>query len=142
MKTLSLGLGLGILTAALVSAIAENPQPKPADQELRSARLDPQMYLFTEQHTTKVDSPHQELMITNAVEEDGKPTVVSMKSNCLRIFRVNAAVDDFTKQGGIYWRSGQTTGKLKLKTPGALVMVVRDGAGNVHWYSLMLDLRC
>jgi hypothetical protein len=98
---------------------------------------------LAEQVTSRLDGPDEghDLVITSATP-DARGTLIYVPSRSMRIFRADAGVDEFTKQGGLYWRLGNTRGKTQFKQPGALVMVVRDGEGTVHWYSLEFDLRC
>ena len=54
----------------------------------------------------------------------------------------DAGVDEFTRQGGWYWKCGKVEGKSQFKQPGALILAVRQQDGAVEWYSLHLDVRC
>jgi hypothetical protein len=67
---------------------------------------------------------------------------VAVPRGSMRIFVADAGHDEFTRQGGMYWKCGKTQGKFQFKQIGAPVMVVRDKDGTVHCYSLVLDLRC
>jgi hypothetical protein len=119
------------------------PAQVPVDKPLELALQSPSAFMFAEQVTSSLDGPGDghDLVITSATP-DARGTVIYLPSRSMRIFRADAGVDEFTKQGGLYWRFGNTIGKTQFKHPGALVMVVRDGEGTVHWYSLEFDMRC
>lgn len=103
------------------------------------------LVLDTDQHS-------RDLVITSACDNEGKPVEVHVRSRSVRIFRANPTVDEFTSQGGVYWRFRDKTGKVTLKrTPGLdlrskrhsgpIVMVVRDEE-TVRLYTMSLDIRC
>ncbi|HEY1603392.1 MAG TPA: twin-arginine translocation signal domain-containing protein [Pirellulales bacterium] len=95
------------------------------------------------------DKYSRDLLITSAVDEQGNKVEVGVRSRCVRIFRADPTVDEFTSQGGVYWRFRDFSGKVKLKTTpgwghahsGAIVMVVREEE-TVRLYTMNLDLRC
>ena len=140
--------GLAILTATLVSGAqtpAGKPAAKPVDEELASAIKNPSNYFFSEQITfkTSVTDPHTfELIITSAKDPEHDRRGEIVRPGTMRIFRANANVDDFTKKGGFYWKCGTTEGKAEFKTPGAIIMVVRDMDGTVRCYTMFHDVRC
>jgi hypothetical protein len=119
------------------------PAQVPVDKPLELALQSPSAFMFAEQVTSRLDGPGEghDLVITSATP-DARGTLIYVPSRSMRIFRADAGVDEFTKRGGLYWRFGNTRGKTQFKQPGALVMVVRDGEGTVHWYSLEFDVRC
>jgi hypothetical protein len=127
---------------------AVDPQPaKPTDDPLLELALkSPNLFMFDEQVTfkTSTTAPHTyHLMVSSVRDPLGSNNEgVDIPPGSMRIFRAGAGRDDFTKQGGLYWRCGDSQGKVKFKQPGALVMVVRDQDGTVRCYSLMLDFRC
>jgi RNA polymerase sigma factor (sigma-70 family) len=126
-------------------AKADNEAPKVGDVRLRSARSNPSIYMFAEQATSKIDpdAPRSfNLVITSARNEDGRPEDVVVRPGTMRVFRADAGVDEFTRQGGWYWRCGAVEGKSQFKAPGALIMVVRLHDGTIQWYSLVPDFRC
>ena len=115
------------------------------DGALDNALKNPHVYMFGERVTSKTDptAPHGfDLVITSARDVDGKPEQVMVRPGTMRIFRADAAVDEFTKKGGWYWKCGKVEGKSQFKEPGALIMVVRQQDGAVEWYSLVIDVRC
>lgn len=126
---------------------AEPPkaEPPPVDHMLENALKNPYLFFFGEQATSKTDpnAPRSfDLVITSARNVKGEREEVTVRPGTIRIFRADAGVDEFTKQGGWYWKCGGVRGKSQFKAPGALVMVVRLSDGTVQWYSLHLDIRC
>jgi hypothetical protein len=145
----SLAIGATVVAnRALGQAQAADRQPvKPAnDPELAGALKNPYMFMFAEQVTfkTSTTAPHSfDLVITSARDpEGGHNDGVHVRPGTMRIFRADTGRDDFTRQGGIYWRCGDVQGKVRFKKPGPLVMVVRDQDGTVRCYSLEMDIRC
>ena len=118
--------------------------PNAKDEALASAIRHPHNYMFREQVDVKLegDKHSRELVITSARNEDQKSVKEFIRSGTMRIFRADPDVDDFTKQGGLYWRFNGKEGKVQFKQPGAIVMVVRDHDDHVRFYSLQPDLRC
>jgi hypothetical protein len=108
-----------------------------ADPSLEKAQRNPQNFMFVEQVTSKTDDASSDLVVTSAKGSD-----VNVRPGTMRIFRADANRDDFTKKGGWYWRCGKAQGKSQFETAGALIMVVRQKDGTVHWYSLTPDYRC
>lgn len=140
------GLAVGarvVITNEVLADESVKPAQVPVDKPLELALQSPSAFMFAEQVTSRLDGPGEghDLVITSATP-DARGTLIYVRSRSMRIFRADAGVDEFTKQGGLYWRFGNTRGKTQFKQPGALVMVVRDGEGTVHWYSLAFDLRC
>jgi hypothetical protein len=136
-----------LLTAGVgVLALGQSAEAAPpTDGELDNALKNPHVYMFGERVTSKTDptAPHSfDLVITSARGVDGKPEQVMVRPGTMRIFRADAAVDEFTKKGGWYWKCGKVEGKSQFKEPGALIMVVRQQDGAVEWYSLVIDVRC
>jgi hypothetical protein len=145
-----LAVGAGVLAAqpspAQEAPAASDPSGKPSvDRQLEMALKDPERFQFTEQFTFKTSTtdPHtQHLEITPVQGSRLGYDVVAVPTGTIRIFRADAAPDEFTKKGGLYWKCGKDQGKLQFKQPGPLVMVVRDKDGTVHCYSLAMDYRC
>jgi len=145
-----LAVGAGVLAAqqspAQEATAASDPSGKPsADRHLELALENPERFQFTEQFTFKTSTtdPHtQHLEITPVQASRLGYDVVAVPTGSMRMFRADAARDDFTKQGGLFWKCGKDEGKLQFKNAGPLVMVVRDKDGTVHCYSLAIDYRC
>ena len=119
--------------------------PKPVtDPELAAAIREPQAFMFQEQVTFQLDAEDRwrELFVISARGPQGSLEKVRCPSSAIRIFRADAGQDDFTRQGGIYWRCHKTEGTIQFKKPGAIVMIVRDQEGTVRCYSLARDFRC
>ena len=140
--------GLVILSATLVSG-AQTPAgkapAKPVDTGLENALQHPSHYMFGEQVTfkTSVTEPHTfDLIISSANDPLYGGKGVTVRPGTMRIFRADASVDDFTKKGGFYWKCGKTEGKAEFKTPGSIIMVVRDMDGTVRCYTMVPDYRC
>ena len=122
----------------------EGVQPLPTnDAALAQALTDPWRFMFSEQVTFKLegDGSH-ELTITSAKDAEGKPARIFVRSACLRVFRADAAVDAFTREGGVYWQFDKRLGTFKFKEPGALILIVREHDDTVRCYSLAIDFRC
>jgi hypothetical protein len=147
--------GLAVVGAAGVAtspAVGQEPKqpadPSPAaqakDTHLASAIKNPQLFMLGEPVTFRLegDGHGRDLVVTSALDAEGKKISVHLRSGTVRVFRVDASVDEFTKQGGLYWRFHDTQGKAKLKTPGAVVMMVREGYSTVRCYEMMFDFRC
>jgi hypothetical protein len=144
MRTILSVLGLFLVLSAIVSATpqAELKSSKGnLDSMLELAQNSPSTFMFGEQLTTKIDG-YSELTISGTLSETGEAGFARLKPGKMKILRLDASKDDFTKQGGFYWRSGKTEGKAQFKNRGAIVMVVYQMDGTVHWYSMILDLRC
>ena len=147
-------LGRGQEQAESATPATNKRQPEIIDHALLSASRSAGSYMFREELTTEIESKHQTLIITSARDVYGKPTSQRVKSSSVSFFRVDAAYDDFTVQGGWYWKCGEQRGKLKFEyspenlmtkfseSAGPLVMVVRRIDGSVQWYLLDYDLRC
>lgn len=116
----------------------------PEDSALEQAVRNPAAFMFREQVMFKLegDGHSRDLYITSAKDADGKPLRVRVPSAAVRIFRADASVDDFTRNGGVYWQFFGKKGKFQLKDPGALVMIVREHDDTVRCYSLIHDMRC
>jgi|SRR6185437_16087350 len=72
----------------------------------------------------------RDLVITSALDENGKLAPVYVRSSSVRVFRADAGVDDFTKSGGLHWRFHDKTGKVRLPSAGEIVMIVREGSSH------------
>jgi hypothetical protein len=146
-------LGFMIVGAALVSATAKDdvkPSGRPGDPMLERALEGKASLMFVEHVTSKTDGG--DLVITSARDVDGKPQTIRMRSGYTRIFRADASRDEFTREGGWYWRSGDVEGRAKGERGGGLVnlpegmgpliRVVYQNDDTVHWYLLGYDFRC
>jgi len=156
---LAVGVGVGTAGSALgqqSSKPADAPQPaKSADDSLARAKENPEGFMLSEPQvfTLETDGYSHDLVITSARNEKGDRVQVIVPSRSVRFFRADTTVDEFTRQGGLYWRFRDQPGKVKLKKtaestalnpvpgPGQLVMLVRDEE-TVRLYTMMLDLRC
>lgn len=145
---LAAGLAVGAVGLAPRDARADQAQPVAAkasvDPMLESAQSNSQIFMFREQVTFRIegDGRSRTLAFTSARDTQGKATHIHVPSAAMRIFRADAGLDEFTRQGGIYWKFRETEGKIQFKQPGALVMVVRDHDDTVRCYALDYDLRC
>jgi hypothetical protein len=141
-----LAVGAGALTAreALGDAEKTGEAKLTTDLALGEALTNPQLFMFSEQITFKIegDGYSRDLFITSARDTDGNATQVRVPPGSMRIFRVDANVDGFTKSGGMYWQFFGKTGKVQFKQASALVMIVRDRDDTVRCYSLVFDFRC
>jgi len=159
----ALALGSSAATAGL--ALAEEtakpagaPQaPNVADESLAWANSSPQSFMLIGPATFHLegDGYSRDLYITSARDLEGKSNRVRIPSGSMRVFRADAAVDEFTKQGGLHWRFHNQQGKVKLKqaeagllgtndrklSRGAIVMVVRED-DTVRCYTMTPDDRC
>jgi hypothetical protein len=144
MRVLTVVAGLAILLATLVSAAppaGNTPPEKERDGKLDLALRSPDAFFFTEEGMSKTDSSF-DLVVTSARDVQGNAHSVPVRAGSVRIFRADAGKDGFTQQGGWYWRCGATQGRSQFQQPGALIMVVRQQDGTVHWYALQIDFRC
>ncbi|QDU36187.1 hypothetical protein Mal4_04710 [Maioricimonas rarisocia] len=109
-------------------------------------------YMFLD-HATSIVDARQDLFVTSARVPQGEAMPFRIRPATMEVFRADATVDDFTREGGWYWKCGDAEGKSRFrngKTPlltshaggGPLVMAVYQPDGVVHWYSLQMDLRC
>lgn len=135
----SLTIGTGLTAHAAFS----DDKPK-MDTELAAAGQGLSAYMFREEVTVKLvgDGRSRDLVITSARDAELRETLIYVRSGTMRVFRADAEKDDFTKSGGIYWRFFGKEGTVKFKTPGALVMVVRNHDDTVKFYTLAPDIRC
>lgn len=122
---------------------------------LALAKSSPERFMLSEPEILTLDSDghSRDLVITSARDENGNPTSVIVRSRSIRIFRADSTVDEFTSQGGVYWRFRDQPGKTKLKqtpssnlfqspsNPGLIVMVVREEEA-VRMFTMTFDLRC
>jgi hypothetical protein len=117
---------------------------RPTDAALEQALRSPSTFMFREQVTFKLegDRHSRDLYITSARNPEGKPERVRVPSASMRIFRADSSVDEFTREGGVYWQFFGKEGKFQLKDPGAIVLIVRDHDDTVRCYSLIHDVRC
>jgi len=140
-----LGVGAGVATGSLEAGQEpKKPTAEPKDRLLAMAASSPQGFMLTGPAIFQIkgDGASRDLFITSARDPEGKPTQVRVPSGSVRIFRADADVDEFTKQGGLHWRFHEAQGRVKLKTPGEIVMVVREGYDTVRCYIMTPDLRC
>jgi len=150
MAAASLAAGSGMATSR-GAAGQESEQPTDAelarqlvDEALASANSNPQAYMLIGPETFQIvgDGHSRDLIITSALDRTGKPTSVHIPSGAMRIFRANMEVDEFTRQGGLHWRFHNTEGKVTLKSPGEIVMIVREGYDTVRCFIMKPDFRC
>lgn len=150
MRTLSFLLAVALFAPVLISADLPKEASEPVEQShfwkatpesLKEIRKHPLSQMFLEQAVTKGD-PNATLVITSTIDEEGKPNEEWMKSKKVHIILANPDVDDFTRQGGLYWRQGKTSGTVKFKQAGALIMIVRQADGTTNWFTLQPDFRC
>lgn len=146
---LAIGAGVALPGAAAELswedlAVAAPADPKALDEQLASAIRSPSTYMFSEQVNVKLvgDGHSRELVITSTRNVEQKSVKVYIRSGTMRIFRADPNVDEFTRQGGVYWHFNGQDGKVQFKRPGAIVMVVRDADDQVRFYTLQHDLRC
>jgi hypothetical protein len=137
----------------MVSPVAANPSTDVRDKMLADAYSGLRPLMFVEQLSTRIDS-RADLVISSALDTQGRQTSVILKTGTVGVFRADATKDEFTRLGGWYWRCGELSGKEKFESSGAqvldmrqagagpLVMVIRQHDGLVHWCLLGLDLRC
>ena len=120
------------------------------DEYLAQAKQYPESFMLSDPEilVLKLDGNGYDLVITSARDEEGNRGEVGIRSRCVRIFRADPTVDEFTSQGGVYWRFRGMSGKVMLKKPGidrlnsaAIVMAVRDEQ-TIRLYTMMPDLRC
>lgn len=146
-----LAMGSGVLAAATTGQADDltgltflPSDPKATDEALLNAIRYPLSYMFTEQIELKLegDRSSREVVITSALNERRQKTKHYIRPGTMRVFRADPYVDDFTREGGLYWRYNRKDGQVKFKKPGQVVLVVRDNEQNVRFYTLMLDLRC
>jgi hypothetical protein len=152
MVKLTAGLFAG--SGAAAAAPAADPELKKApaapavaparDGLLAGAINSPQGFMLSDAETFRLlgDVRAYDLLITSALNREGVRELVRVRPGSMRIFRADAGVDEFTKEGGLYWRIHDTEGRVKLKTPGAVVMVVREGSDTVRCYIMTPDFRC
>ncbi len=128
---------------------------KTADDFLARAKQSPESFMLSEPEIFSLDTDKHSrtLVVTSARDEKGNQTNVYVRSRSVRIFRADPTVDEFTSQGGVYWRFRGKPGKVKLKMTadsdlfnqsprfGPLVMLVRDNE-TVRLYTMTPDLRC
>jgi hypothetical protein len=152
------GAGLGNVGSALSQQTTKPADAaaatQPADAALARAKQSPEGYMLSEPQvlTLDTDSVSYDLIITSARDETGNRVDVYVPSRSLRIFRADQNQDEFTRQGGLYWRFRDKPGKVMLKLlspdmltqlvpPGQLVMVVREDE-TVRLYTMFFDMRC
>ena len=148
-----LALGAGGLTAAARSEEPKSPAILP-DSGLERASKFPAGYMFADQVTTTLKSgADYDLIVTSATGTDGKPATVRVRRGTVQVFRAGPGTEEFTKKGGWTWTCGKAEGRTKFDKDfttlanwtggtGPLVLVVRQMDDTVHWYSLVVDMRC
>ena len=143
---LAAGLTLGVSVLAADEALGQETKKPAKDPQLETALASPYQFVFGEQVSFKTSTtePHTfDLVITSARDPVGTNNEgITVRPGTMRIFRADADRDEFTKKGGMYWRCGDTKGKVQFKEAGPLVMVVREHDGAVRCYTLALDYRC
>jgi hypothetical protein len=123
--------------------LTASPRGQP-DKMLAQAIADPMGYMLAKPVMVRLggDGHTGVLVITSALGVDGKPTTVRLKPGKVAIFRADAGLDDFTKEGGLRWQFFGKPGKAKLETSGAIVMVLHDWDDTARFYTMHIDLRC
>jgi hypothetical protein len=145
-----LAVGSGVMAGELAASqeptkAVDTPEVVPAKDALLAMAIDnPQGFMLTGAKTFRLegDGASRDLLITSALDRDGKRNVVRVPSGSMRIFRADADIDEFTRQGSLHWRFHDTQGRVKLKTPGEIVMLVREGYATVRCYIMTPDERC
>jgi hypothetical protein len=139
-----LGTGSVIVVPATAAEGEQQQKKVPQDPILKTAVASPQAFMLSEpvSFTIEGDGRSRDLIVISSLNEDGKQIPVRVPSGTMRVFRADASVDDFTKQGGVYWKFYNTSGKVQLSTPDAIVMILREGNDTVHCYEMTVDLRC
>ena len=80
---------------------------------------------------------------SSAVQENGQPSVLEIKSGTIRIFRAFSVRSDDIEHGEIRWTNGTEIRTTRIKIPDAVMLVVRSIDGEtLNWYSLKHELRC
>ena len=98
----------GLVATGTAPAQEPKPPAKPvADPELQHARGIPLGYMFVEQATSKTDAADFDLVITSARGPDGAAELVRVRTASMAVFRAVVGKDEFTQQGGWYWRCGK-----------------------------------
>ena len=133
--------------AVAMPAAGQGPTDSPTedrDESLARAIENPSSYMLGKPVVVRLggDSHTRDLVITSARDVDLKPTTVRLKPGKVAIFRADADVDDFTKEGRLRWQFFGKSGECKLATPGAIVMVVHDWDDTIRCYTMTLDFRC
>lgn len=148
----ALKLTAGAVLATVVAndnrAAAQEPKV-PVDNMLVSAKSSPLKFMLSDPVVFKIEggSAGRVLVITSALDEHGKPAPVYLRSSQMEVFRADAGVDEFTKDGGLYWRFGDKSGKVQLPKShylplGAIVLVVRENGDTARCYVMDIDYRC
>ena len=143
-----------VLGAAGTSAAAEEPKDRTdcltasprgqRDEVLSKVIADPSRYMLAKPVTVRLggDGHTWDLVITSALGVDGKPTTIRIKPGKVAIFRADAGLDDFTKEGGLRWQYFGKKREAKLSTSGAIVMVLHDWDDTARFYTMHVDYRC
>ncbi len=141
-------LAAALAVGAIAASEASGEVPRKAtatktpDPKLKLAFEDPEAFMFPEMVTFKTDHHTEHLEFGPVKVARSGYDVVLVPTGAMRIFGTDLAHDEFTKQGGVYWRCGKTNGKFQFKTAATFVMVVRDLDGTTRCYSMAFDLRC
>lgn len=129
----------------------------PGDPMLERTLENPFAFMFMEEAVFSVgpDKGGYPVVFASAFHPWAIDGGVSLRVASMVVFRADAGRDDFTSQGGVYWRCDTAEGKFQYKasneidgvaadgTPrGALILAVRELADTVRCYRLILDLRC
>jgi hypothetical protein len=119
------------------------------DEYLAKAKQYPESFMLGDPEILELGAEGNvyDLVITSARDEEGNRGEVHIRSRCVRIFRADPTVDEFTSQGGMHWRFRNMPGKVMLKRPGLywlssgpIVMAVREEQ-TIRFYTMMLDFR-
>ena len=113
----------------------------PSDPQIAEAKLSPSGLMLSDPVTFDLGGvgAGRQLVITSALDEDGKPVRVSVRSHSIGVFRADASA--------FSWRLGDKSGDVKLpkvltSKAGPIVMVVREGFDTVRCYAMSIDFRC
>lgn len=137
----------------------QTPSPAPAQQQkadaeqidmnLKRAIENPYQYHFLEKVSFQAPKTNRAVFFTSASgnperksQDESKSRDERLSPSTIRVFRAIADQDAFTSQGGVYWKSDDTTGKIQFEHPGGLFLAVFDPDGMVHCYSLFPLFGC
>ena len=137
---LAAGAVLAVGGATDRRAAAQEPAA-PSDPQIAAAKLSPSGLMLSDPVTFNLGGvgAGRELVITSALDENGKPARVSVRSHSMGVFRADTSA--------FSWRLGDKSGDVKLpkvltSKAGPLVMVVREGFDTVRCYAMSIDFRC
>ncbi|EDL60345.1 hypothetical protein [Gimesia maris] len=119
------------------------------DKELKRAIENPFQYYFLEKLSFQAPKTNRAVFFTSAYgnperesREERKSREERLSPSTMRVFRAITDQDDFTRQGGVYWKSEGTTGQIQFEHPGGLFLALFGPEGMVHCYSLFHLFKC